>query len=350
MEEEQKKEKGEELTEQQKKEIDGFYLKLSLCNYYELLGVDFNANKKEIRASYFSLSKRFHPDAAYGKVTGEYKKKLEKIFSKLTEAYEILSNDKKRKEYDNYLKLIGEIDKKEKKLREIEEKRVEKEREERVIPKPPDNPLLSKTKRWRRRALLRNLTESQRMRVIMQKKEEEIRKAVKSIAENYAESGRKALEAKDYVSAANAFKLAMEMDPEKKEYKTAYENARRLARKYLAEHYLKRGKYEFDIGNYDAAIVSFKKCVELFPDVPEYYLHLVQAMLNGDADLYEAKKYITKAMELKPNVSEYHALLAKIYFKAGLYKNAKREIERAIELAPFNESYKQFLAKVKKFV
>ncbi|HMI93601.1 MAG TPA: DnaJ domain-containing protein, partial [Polyangiales bacterium] len=70
---------------------------------YTLLGVARDAEKKEIREAYFELSKLFHPDAYFGKDLGAFKAKMEAVFKRLTEAYDVLGKNKKRAEYDQYL-------------------------------------------------------------------------------------------------------------------------------------------------------------------------------------------------------------------------------------------------------
>ena len=63
-------------------------------DYYKILGVEKNANKDEIKKSFRELSKKYHPD-----VGGD-----EDRFKEINEAYSVLSDDKKRSEYDNPLK------------------------------------------------------------------------------------------------------------------------------------------------------------------------------------------------------------------------------------------------------
>jgi tetratricopeptide (TPR) repeat protein len=72
-------------------------------NYYQLLGLPRDADKKAIKAAYFELSKLFHPDSLFGKELGPFKSKMEVVFKRLTEAYEVLGRNQRRKEYDDYL-------------------------------------------------------------------------------------------------------------------------------------------------------------------------------------------------------------------------------------------------------
>jgi len=63
-------------------------------DYYAILGVDKKANAATIKKTYRSLARELHPDKTRGD------KKLEDRFKEVSEAYEILSDDKKRAEYD----------------------------------------------------------------------------------------------------------------------------------------------------------------------------------------------------------------------------------------------------------
>ncbi len=65
-------------------------------DYYEVLGVDKGASIDDIKKAYRKLAIKYHPDRNPGD------KEAEKNFREATEAYEILSDDKKRPLYDQY--------------------------------------------------------------------------------------------------------------------------------------------------------------------------------------------------------------------------------------------------------
>ena len=64
-------------------------------DYYAILGVHLTAEKAVIDAAYKALAKRYHPDMNQDK-PDEAKRRMQQI----NEAYEVLSDDVKRKEYD----------------------------------------------------------------------------------------------------------------------------------------------------------------------------------------------------------------------------------------------------------
>ena len=65
-------------------------------NYYEILEVNKNASPEIIDKAYKTLAKKYHPDLQ----NDENKQKGEEIFKQINEAYEVLSNEEKRKQYD----------------------------------------------------------------------------------------------------------------------------------------------------------------------------------------------------------------------------------------------------------
>jgi curved DNA-binding protein CbpA len=98
-----------DLPLERRQRIDELYPVVELMNHYELLGLDTSADVKMVRARYFELSKVFHPDTAFRRNLGGYKAKMEAIFTRLTEAYEVLGKKKSRAEYDAYLELQGDF-------------------------------------------------------------------------------------------------------------------------------------------------------------------------------------------------------------------------------------------------
>ncbi|MFC1775378.1 molecular chaperone DnaJ [Patescibacteria group bacterium] len=67
-------------------------------NYYDILGVDKKAPKDEIKKAFRKLAHKYHPDKKGGD---------EVKFKEVNEAYQVLSDDKKRTEYDTYGQAFG---------------------------------------------------------------------------------------------------------------------------------------------------------------------------------------------------------------------------------------------------
>jgi curved DNA-binding protein len=65
-------------------------------DYYKILGVNKNASKEEIRKAYRKLAMKYHPDHNKGD------KASEERFKEVNEAYAVLSDQEKRKQYDMF--------------------------------------------------------------------------------------------------------------------------------------------------------------------------------------------------------------------------------------------------------
>ncbi|RPH52796.1 MAG: J domain-containing protein [Desulfobacteraceae bacterium] len=66
------------------------------ADYYKLLGVSKNASEDEIKKAYRKLAMKYHPDHAKDDKSAEEK------FKKISEAYAVLSDKEKRKQYDEF--------------------------------------------------------------------------------------------------------------------------------------------------------------------------------------------------------------------------------------------------------
>ena len=65
-------------------------------DYYEVLGVDRGADESAIKSAYRKLAKKYHPDVNPGD------KEAERKFKEATEAYSVLSDPQKRRQYDQF--------------------------------------------------------------------------------------------------------------------------------------------------------------------------------------------------------------------------------------------------------
>ena len=83
-------------------EINDLYEKVNRekVNYYDLLGVDRGADVVRIKESYFNYSKKYHPDRVLAAPDSTVKMRANEVFAEINRAFETLSNNEKKAEYD----------------------------------------------------------------------------------------------------------------------------------------------------------------------------------------------------------------------------------------------------------
>jgi len=67
-------------------------------NYYELLGVTAESSKDQIKQKFYALARKFHPDRHASR--SEWAESLQQLMGAANQAYDVLSDDQKRAEYD----------------------------------------------------------------------------------------------------------------------------------------------------------------------------------------------------------------------------------------------------------
>src|SRR5262245_32688683 len=70
-------------------------------DFYKVLGVSKTAEPDEIKKAYRKLARKYHPDSNAGDASAEAK------FKEVSEAYDVVGDPKKRKEYDEARSLFG---------------------------------------------------------------------------------------------------------------------------------------------------------------------------------------------------------------------------------------------------
>jgi hypothetical protein len=79
-------------------ELERYLALVEKSNYYQLLGVNVDSGKVEIRDGFYLLARKFHPDRHMDKHA--WAGSLQKLMGAITEAYGVLSDEKKRGSYD----------------------------------------------------------------------------------------------------------------------------------------------------------------------------------------------------------------------------------------------------------
>lgn len=86
--------------EARRKEILDAYDGLKTKNHFEVLGLPRASSEAQVKEAYFHLAKRFHPDTHHDPAMDDLAPRLEAVFIRLGQAYEVLRNPRTRGPYE----------------------------------------------------------------------------------------------------------------------------------------------------------------------------------------------------------------------------------------------------------
>jgi len=94
---------ADEGANTRRQEIVEAFEGLKTRNHFEVLGIPKASSEAQVKEAYFRLAKRFHPDVQHDRSLADLRDKLEAVFIRLGEAYEVLRNPRTRSSYENDL-------------------------------------------------------------------------------------------------------------------------------------------------------------------------------------------------------------------------------------------------------
>ncbi|BAH07084.1 tetratricopeptide repeat protein [Clostridium kluyveri] len=245
--------------------------------YYDILEIGQDANSAQIKKSYFKMVRKY-PSERFAKKSMEIRK-----------AYEILSNEKTRKEYDSFINIPGNA----------------KERFD------ASNELFKEGKNQKAIKIL-----------------EELHKEFPSILVIQSFLGEVCIENNNNGKAIKIFEELVKAEPDNASFAG-----------YLAKTYLMRGWHK-------KAIKSFEKAIELDEDNISLWMGLSQAHMEGN-NIKEAKEVLYELIERKENenfiISAYLAIFI-IDLKEGNFESMKENLEKLSEEVIKQEDEKEHVA------
>jgi curved DNA-binding protein CbpA len=281
--------------------------------YHEILGVDARADVKAIKQAYFGLSKQFHPDRYFRRNLGAFGPRIERIFKKVLEAYELLSDPATRAEVQ----------------RDLEAAPAPSAPAEAGSPSAPaPDPAAAR----RLRARLTSLGRHRRAL------EERKRKA-----KGLFESGMAAFKKERWLEAAGSVRLAIAFDPDNEAYRASFSDVQRRAHEERARALRKEADGAFELGDYREALRLYEEALHYRAFDAELAHKTGRLAWKLGTDLRKAKEYAMAACELAPDQAVYRRTLGQIYKAAGLGANARRELQAALRLDPNDAEARQEL-------
>lgn len=372
-----------------RKVLDAYY-KISELDLYEVLGIDRKADKKSVKRAYYELASVHHPDRFFRKRLGSFKQKMEAVFSRVTEAHDTLVDKDKRAEYDAYLAAQDEA-------RALEAGMTRRassptmDRTDRTPPPPPiitsppvppvvpTTPVPERTSgiqlsgQARRDALARRLLGGRASPAmpatptpapgalppptpdpdaLRRHYEQKISAVREHMSKEHVAAAEAAAAAGDWVAASNAYRLALQVNPDDERLQRAVAEVQTKANAVLAEAYRKQASYEEKSMKYAEAARSWQRVTKALPEDAAAHYRAAWCLFKDGSEpektLRTAATLAQRAVALEPKRVDYRTTLAEIYLAAGLTLNAKRELEAAARLAPDDANIEALLKRAGK--
>jgi curved DNA-binding protein CbpA len=293
--------------------------------YFELLDVPRDADTKQIKRAYFSLSKVYHPDRYFRANLGDYTVRLEQIFRKLVEAYELLSDPNTRAEIE---RTMG------------------------AMPEPEPEPVAeaSETDAVPERKLPpRKLTKRQTLERLRRhfRLPPQILAERKLKASQFFDAAMVAAKRERWQEAAPSLRLAIAFDPWNDEYRKSFSNI--LSRNYeqRATKLLDEADGPVDPGDKSEALRLLEEVLIHRPADPDVNQRAALLALDNH-ELERATEYAEAACQLCPESAEYCITLARVLRADGRREKAKTVLTEAARLHPKDEDVQAELQRLRR--
>ncbi len=276
--------------------------------HYELLGVPADADRAVIHRAYLMASKRIHPDAWYGKELGEFAPLLSKWFQRLSTAYQLLSDEESRLEYDrDHVAELSDSDRSALERRALslaEKERRAREGRERLL----------RSKGFARIGAARRLYEE---------------------AGQLAQIGERA-------NAIAALKAARELDPNRKEISARLVELERDQARARAQSALAGGQEREEARLWQQATSAYAAAFQNDPTSFAAALGAARcSMENGDPQ--SASTWASRAVELNPGDGPARLLLARAFKAMNMKARARAALTALLAMNPDHMEAKALL-------
>jgi tetratricopeptide (TPR) repeat protein len=288
--------------------------------YHQILGVARGVETKTIKRAYFALSKEYHPDRYYKREIGPYAEKLDRIFKRIVEAYELLMDPTTRAELERSMGAAP-----------VEAAGVEPApAAPEAVPAPTAAPPTAAAPpppppTAGRRALARLHRQFRIPDAVLAER--------KARAREFHAASLVALRKQRWLEAAASARLAIAFDPWNAQYKTCFGEAQAKVNEARATELLARANASADGHAHAEALRLFEEALHYRPHDPAVNARAAELALET-RDLARAREYAERACELRPEVAAHHRTLGRVLAAEGLVDKSELAFTRALELDP----------------
>jgi curved DNA-binding protein CbpA len=291
-------------------------------SYCEILDVEQDANAKEVKRAYFKLSKEFHPDRYFRREIGGYGARLDRIFKKVLEAHEIMSDPELRAEL--LQSVIPDAP------AESQDEAPEGSAKEPAATRRP----VTKLERLRQRMPFKIP-----QRVVQERRDK---------ADSFYRAALQSQKMGRLIEASSSMKIAISFDPYNASYRTELVElqasiAEQRAREILEES---AGSALVDERELKSILKSLEDVLLYRPHDPELN-HRAAGICVELGEHEKAHEYAQMAVGHSPDVAAYHAMLGRAFRAQGDMGHARKELELAIEIDPGDSDARKALASLR---
>jgi curved DNA-binding protein CbpA len=278
--------------------------------YHRLLGVDVDADARAIKRAYFTLSREFHPDRHFGRQLGGFAERLEKIFRKVVEAYELFSDPTTRAEIARSLAQAPPPEEKPEPQPEVEA----------GAPAPPPPPVNTK------RAALERLRRHFKI-------PEEVLVERRFKAKQFHQAAMISARRGSWIEAGASVRLAIAFDPWNDEYKQSFAEVQAQVHQVRAAELLEEADASLDAHSQQEAMRMYEEALSYRPVDPVINAKAASLALEL-GELEAANEYAEAACAVKPASAEYQRIHGKVLRKMGQRQKARAALNRSLAIDP----------------
>lgn len=309
-----------DLDEARKGEILALEAKVESADHFAVLGINSGATPEEAKRAFYELSKKFHPDRYFGKNLGSFKARIERVFRRLTEAQNVLTDLDKR---NAYLRANPHL--------LAPPKKAAEEREVKAPPRQKDAAEIAADaarEKERRSRFARHPYLAKASRV-----NELVGRAKAAMARG------------DFGHAFTDLHMASQMDERNTEVKNLLVEARKMSELTRAAEELKKAMAHEERGELAQAVSAAKMAAAIDAHSAPAAFHAARLLIAAGADSKEANSLAQRAVEIDGENVEYRVQLAKLLDEGGMKALAKKHWEEAARLNPSHDEVKKQVKK-----
>ena len=297
-----------DLDEGRKEEILALESKVTTNNLFEYLGVPSGATADEVRAAFREASRKFHPDKYFGKNLGSFRAKLDKIFKRLVEANQTLTDPDRREAYlaaNPFVRAAARAS---------------------TASTPAFTPKTEAEE-------ARDLERRQRLA-----RHPYLARATK--VQEYLTKAKEHAAKQEYSQAVTHLNNALGIDAQHAEAKALMIEVRKGAEMARSESSYQHALEALNRGDEELAMQALRVAVNANP-LNFKAAHKASILLEKRGEMREAASFGQKAVEAAPRNVEYRMHCARLLMESGMKAMAKKHFEEAARLEPDHPEVKK---------